>query len=193
VRQTFRFGIPTALSILLTLLMAVGFQLVAGTILFVQNLFFPIPQELIDSMEKMLKTARDYSFPAAFMVIAVLPAICEEMTFRGMILSGLLTRSKPSAAIVITALLFAAFHLSLHRFFPVFLIGLGASFVVWRSGSIFTGMLLHLINNGLIAFLAEYPAYDRFGITQMKPSIGYFAAGTACIALSVWGFISRKE
>lgn len=192
IQETFRLRPPTVKAVVLTLLMAIGFQFAAGTILYVQNLLFPIPQELLDSMERMLKTAQNYSFPAAFTVIALLPAICEEMTFRGMILSGLLTRSKPSVAILVTAVLFAAFHLSIHRFFPVFLIGLGASFIVWRSGSIFTGMLLHLINNGLITTLAEYPSYDYLGLTQMKPSIGYFAAGAVLIAISVWGFYFKR-
>jgi len=190
--QTFRLRSPSALALVLTVLMAVGFQLAAGTILYLQNLVFPIPKELIDSMEKMMKSAQEYSFPVAFAVIALLPAICEEMTFRGMILSGLLTRSKPWVAIIVTAALFAAFHLSVHRFFPVFLIGLGATFVVWRSGSIFAGMLLHLINNGLLTFLAAYPKYDYLQITGMQPSLILSGIGAILIALSIWGFYFKK-
>jgi sodium transport system permease protein len=191
-RQTFRLRPPSIVAIFFTVLLAAGIQLAAGTILYLQNLIFPIPKELIDSMERMLKSAQDYSFPAAFAVIALLPAICEEVTFRGMILSGLLTRSKPSVAITITAALFAVFHLSIHRFFPVFLVGLAASFVVWRSGSIFPGMLLHLINNGLITFLAAYPQYDSLGLTAMKPSAGLFVAGAALVLFSIWGFHFQK-
>jgi membrane protease YdiL (CAAX protease family) len=92
----------------------------------------------------------------------------------------------------VTAAFFAAFHLSVHRFFPVFLIGLGATFVVWRSGSIFTGMLLHLINNGLLTFLAAYPRYDYLQLTGMQPSIMLSGAGATMIALSVWGFYFRN-
>lgn len=190
--ETFRLRAPSVTALLLTILMAIGFQLCAGTILYLQNLIFPIPQELIDSMEKMLKRAQDYSFPVAFSVIALLPAICEEVTFRGIVLSGLLTRSKPAVAIVVTAALFAAFHLSVHRFFPVFLVGLGASFVVWRSSSLFTGMVLHLINNGLISFLSSYPQYDYLKLTSMNPSAAYFGAGAILVLISVRGFYFKK-
>jgi len=97
-------------------------------------------------------------------------------------------RFKPIVALVITAGLFAAFHLSLHRFLGVFLIGLAATFVVWRSGSIFTGMLLHMINNGLATFLVNYPQYDYLHMMQLQYSLPQFAAGILVITFAVYLF-----
>lgn len=187
-RETFRLRAPSVRSVLLTVLMVIGILLSVGTVMYFQNKIFPIPKQLIDQMEKLLKTAGDVSFPMAFLLIAVLPAVCEETTFRGVVLSGMLDNMKPRYALIITAAMFAAFHLSAHRFLGVFLIGLAASFVVWRSGSIFTGMLLHMLSNGTVAFLVNYPQYDFLGTLELKYSIPQFTAGIALIALSVYLF-----
>ena len=86
---------------------------------------------------------------------------------------------------IVTSILFAVFHLSLHRFFPVFLLGLAISFVVWKSRSIFTGVLLHLLNNGLAVFLINYPGYDSLGLMAEKPSLLMFVIGSGIIFLSL--------
>ncbi len=140
---------------------------------------------MIDYMDRVMKTLYGHSFAGAFVLIALLPAICEEVSFRGVVLSGMLSRSKPWSAILITAFLFAVFHLSLHRFPGVFLIGLAATYLVWKSGSIFTGMLLHMLCNGYVAFVAKYPGYDWLGIADGRPSVLLFSTGLAVVASSV--------
>jgi membrane protease YdiL (CAAX protease family) len=102
-----------------------------------------------------------------------------------------LKRTKPLAAMIATAAFFAAFHLSLYRFVPTFLIGLAASFLVWRSRSIFVGMLLHFLNNGSVAFLNNYPQYDVLGLEQLKPSFPMFFGGLACVTLG-WYLSYRR-
>jgi hypothetical protein len=92
----------------------------------------------------------------------------------------------------ITAFFFGVFHLSLHRFPAVFLIGLAACFVVWISGSIFAGMLLHALSNGFVTFLGAYPQYDFLGLQAMRPSL-LVLPGIALIALGVhWGLKWRQ-
>ena len=113
-----------------------------------------------------------------------MPAVCEEITFRGIVFSGMLTRKKVWIAMMITSFFFAVFHLSLHRFPGVFLIGLGACFVVWISGSIWTGILLHALSNGFVSIIALYPQYDLLGINEMLPS-PYALIGVVLIAIAV--------
>jgi sodium transport system permease protein len=116
----------------------------------------------------------------------VMPAICEELAFRGFILSGLISRYKPAAAMITTAAFFAAFHLSLYRFLPTFLIGLAACYLVWRSRSIVAGMILHLLNNATVTIFSNYPQFDTLGLTQMKPSAPLFIAGIACAGAAIF-------
>jgi LPXTG-motif cell wall-anchored protein len=53
-------------------------------------------------------------------------------------------------------------------------------------------MLLHLVNNGLLTFLAAYPKYDYLKLTGMQPSVMLSGAGAVLIALSIWGFHFKK-
>lgn len=186
-RETFRLRVPTARPFVVTLTLFAGIALCMSTLVYIQNRLFPFPKEMMDFLEKMMAQLYTRPFWQVLALIALLPAICEETTFRGVIFSGLLSRKKPWVAMVITSLFFGIFHLSLHRFPAVFLIGLAACFVVWISGSIFAGMLLHALSNGFVTFLAAYPQYDFLGLQQMRPSL-LVLPGIALIAIGVhWG------
>jgi len=87
-----------------------------------------------------------------WLLLALTPALCEETFFRGLMLSGL-RRWGPWAAIFITALLFGLLHGSIYRLLPTFILGLVLGYAVWRSGSLYCSILIHVLNNGLIATL----------------------------------------
>lgn len=83
------------------------------------------------------------------LVVGLLTAIVEEFMFRGVI-QTIFTKwtKKPQAAIWITAALFSAFHMEFFGFLPRMFLGvLFGYFVVW-SGSIWTSVWAHFINNG---------------------------------------------
>jgi sodium transport system permease protein len=94
-------------------------------------------------------------FWALFACIALLPALCEEAVFRGLLFSGLL-RVGPLAAIVASALLFGLAHGSIYRLLPTASIGLVLGWARLSSRSIAPGMLIHAINNGLAAAILYY-------------------------------------
>ncbi|MCA9003690.1 MAG: CPBP family intramembrane metalloprotease [Planctomycetaceae bacterium] len=97
--------------------------------------------------------------------LAVMPAVCEELFFRGYLLSSLLHRFSSLWAIVTSSLLFALFHvivrdsLFIERFFPSFFMGLCLAYVNVRSRSVIPGILLHMIHNGLLITIASYQNY----------------------------------
>ena len=111
----------------------------------------PPPDSLLRELAEFLKLG---SAPLwqLWLVIALTPALCEEAFFRGLMLSGL-RRWGPGAAIGITALLFGLLHGSIYRLLPTFLLGLVLGYAVWRSGSLYCSILIHALNNGLIATL----------------------------------------
>ena len=96
------------------------------------------------------------------LTFALLPAVCEEWFFRGFLLRSLLSKRSPWIAISISAIVFGLFHVlsnsvvAMDRLLPTTLVGLVLGILCYRSGSIVPGILLHMLHNGLIAFLAYY-------------------------------------
>lgn len=100
--------------------------------------------------------------------LAIVPAICEEWFFRGILLSSIMGDSaersgrREKMAILITAALFAAFHvlvqdqLFFERFLPSCLMGLVLGWVCVRTRSLFPGILLHSLHNGLLLSSGDF-------------------------------------
>ena len=102
-----------------------------------------------------------------FLALCVMPAIAEELLFRGAF-QGLMRPCGSAAAIFAPALLFGVLHLDLAQGLTAFACGVFLGWLAERSGSILQGMLLHLVNNAL-AFLTIYlryyaPAEVSFGV-----------------------------
>jgi sodium transport system permease protein len=111
--------------------------------------------------------------------IAVLPAICEELAFRGVLLSGLRRKLRPVALVVVVGLIFGLFHVSLYRIAPTALLGMILTVIALMTGSVFPGMLLHFGNNAL----------SVLGGGLLSPDTllwWHYAAGITIFALSLW-------
>jgi CAAX protease family protein len=77
----------------------------------------------------------------------VLAPVCEELAFRGHLLSALQLRLRPGAAIGLSALAFAALHLDPVRLPGLLFLGVLYGWLTWRSGSIYPAVLAHAVNN----------------------------------------------
>ena len=103
----------------------------------------------------------DIAFPGAaafftFQAIAVVTPITEELFFRGFVFSGLLHRFGLVKAIVLSAAIFSAFHLSVGVVIPVFVTGLLLGVLYHKTGSIWPCILAHAGQNGLAVALQIY-------------------------------------
>ncbi len=128
--------------------------LVLGIGLFevVNRYVFPVPESLLEAFGQSLVA----EIPLWQMVffITVMPGVLEEIAFRGVLFSGLRKRFTSSwAPVLVSALVFSVFHVSLFRIAPTAFIGIVLAVVVLRTGSIFPAMLWHFLNN----FLAVVP------------------------------------
>ncbi len=90
---------------------------------------------------------------------ALLAGICEETLFRGAI-QGVLQRHGPAKAVVITAFLFAVYHLNPWVFLPALFLGAVFGTLVVRTGSTVPAMLSHMMNNAT-AFTVIYVYRDQ--------------------------------
>jgi sodium transport system permease protein len=115
----------------------------------------PPPEEVVETLKKALLFADQP--PPLWMVLfltAITPAVCEELLFRGFVLSGL-RRLGQWPAILVSSLLFGLLHPSIYQFVPTFLLGVLLGWVVWKSGSVFCGIIVHALSNGVIATLTH--------------------------------------
>ena len=90
-------------------------------------------------MEALLKVNKPIDILVNVFIIAVLPAICEELCFRGALQRILIHCAKsPWVGIIITSVLFSALHLQFQGFLPRMFLGIVLGAFYWYSGSLWT-------------------------------------------------------
>jgi sodium transport system permease protein len=129
-----------------TLAGVTGWYLVMALVETFQQPYLPIPPEMIKAAEKMLFSG-DRPFALDLFLMAVSPAICEELLFRGALLRVSRKVLSTPGVVLLNGVLFGAFHLSVYRFFPSAILGIFLAIIVIRSGSIIPAMLFHFLNN----------------------------------------------
>ena len=124
------------------------------------------------------------------LVTAVMPAIGEEILFRGLVFGSLRYRHGVKIAIAVSAIVFGMFHMSLVKLIPTALLGACFAYIVVKSGSIYVSMFLHFLNNAVSMLVLKYP--DR--IEKILPVLTKesFTVGELVLVLVV-GEIGRAH
>ncbi|MCC6601199.1 MAG: CPBP family intramembrane metalloprotease [Crocinitomicaceae bacterium] len=112
----------------------------------------PIESQTAEITRVILSETSPISLLSTLFAIAVIPALSEELFFRGT-LQPLLIRAtgRPHEAIWITAILFSFIHFQFYGFLPRVLLGAMLGYAVYWSGSLWTSIIAHFINNALAA------------------------------------------
>lgn len=120
-------------------------------------------------------------------VAATLAPFCEEVAFRGWMLTALRTRHRPGTAIAGCALFFAIMHLDPVRFTVLVGLGLLYGWLAWRAGSIWPAVVAHAVNNALGLALTDLGAASgsvRAGRPQVLDVLAW-----ASVTLAVGGAV----
>jgi|TARA_B110000908_G_scaffold130841_1_gene153860 membrane protease YdiL (CAAX protease family) len=133
------------------------------------NLSFNIPNWMLvfdNNAEKITKhflkmnTTGDLFFN--LLVMAIIPALGEELLFRGYLQQKICHwLDKPHFAIIITAILFSAIHMQFQGFLPRFVLGIVLGYLFYWSGSLWLPIIAHFLNNA-IAVTFAYPAFSNY-------------------------------
>ena len=120
-------------------------------------------RNFIDEIDKMLQSTygslleANSVFEASFIifVVAVVPAFCEEIFFRGFVQKSFEYKFKPIWSILLTALFFGIYHFNPYGLFALIALGVYFGFAAYLSNSILIPIILHFINNffAVTAFL----------------------------------------
>ena len=110
------------------------------------NTIFPVPRSYLEQFSESLSMDALPTWQV-FVLIAVLPGVCEEIGFRGTLLYGLRRKLRPLPLALVIGLIFGLFHFSLFRIVPTAVLGIVITGVALLTGSIFPGIVLHMGNN----------------------------------------------
>ena len=146
-----------------------------------------------DFTERMLQVDSVWGLLGNLLVIALIPAIGEELTFRGVLQQALVKGTKNAhLGIILSAAIFSFIHFQFYGFLPRMFLGILLGYLFYYSGSLWTSILMHFINNGS-AVVVAYLNYkgivdvdmDHFGSTTSIPlMILSFVAIVALIYVS---------
>lgn len=127
------------------------------------NSLIPIPETFSDLQVSQYEMIEDFLSTDGIiwfglLNIALIPAICEEILFRGYILRAFEKSWGPITAVLISGLIFGMFHIQLGNIFPLATLGVILALMTWLSGSIWPAVVAHFINNGAAVLIgSQYP------------------------------------
>ncbi len=101
-----------------------------------------------------------------FVILVIAPAVLEEFCFRGVI-CGRLAQYNRTAAVILSSILFSLMHMTVDQIPFAFAAGLLMGYVYLRTGSIWSSVLIHAVNNGF-AYFSEYLYYRYDGAMEMQ-------------------------
>ena len=131
---------------------------------------------------------------------ALVPAVCEEVLFRGAILGGLIPSllGQPAGAwryrlpmVLLSALLFGMIHLSWGRMVPTMLLGTSFAVAVLRGGSLWTAMAMHAVNNALVVVMVRQGQMSLSALGLPK-KLGLLPLAIAVTAVG-WALLGRHR
>jgi membrane protease YdiL (CAAX protease family) len=126
-----------------------------------------VPQAVIDSAKTMAVTFELLPAASVFVLIAVVPAVCEELLFRGFLLSSLRTSARKWTAIIAAAAIFGVFHFFLFKFAVTASLGVLLGYLCWQSRSVVPAIIAHLLHNSIGVSNVLYRDFARrLGVPQ---------------------------
>lgn len=137
----------------------------------------------------------DFGVYGAILKVVIMAPIVEELIFRGVIMHGLMRNYSKVTAVVVSALMFALFHLNPWQFPATFILGLVLGTLMVRKRSIFLCIIGHAINNGLVLISIQYwdeikqTSFYQSGKTDQLVTSAVFAL----IAFGLMLLLSRSK
>ena len=146
-KQVFPIHKPKLSAVFGTILLWIGSFLAIMIITMIIAYFFP--EEVIGVSQGLGMEFASLTFIISFVIVSISPAICEEAVFRGVVMHSFDNGKNKWVAIVVTGLIFGAFHGNIWRFVPTALLGIMLGYIVYETDNMIYGALFHAINNAM--------------------------------------------
>ncbi len=167
--EFFRFTLPTPQETVVTIVAVFALQQMAQGYMAMQDAI-PLPGPLktyVDIFKKLFEETyrvlvqahTPWEFVFVVVTVALVPALSEELLFRGLVQRSLEEATGGLKAAIIAGVIFGAYHLNPFGIVPLAALGIYFGFIVYRSGSIIVAIAAHFFNN-FVACAAVYLRLD---------------------------------
>ncbi|HCL05439.1 MAG TPA: CPBP family intramembrane metalloprotease domain-containing protein [Chitinophagaceae bacterium] len=194
------------------LIMLVSMPIMELTAMLNQKMVLP---ELLKPIEEWMKSKEDEAMQTTLLLlkmtsikdflmnlfmIALLPAVAEELMFRGGV-QRTFTRwfNNPHVAIWTSAIIFSAIHMQFYGFVPRLLLGAGFGYIYYFSGNLWYAMLGHFLNNAYAVCAAWYMQKNNIPLSATDSPIniawyGYIISFILTVMIFIYfKDLSKKE
>ncbi len=170
-------GMETGIVLLLGLLMCAANTMLTAANVSIASIFtnVEIPQ-----------TPPVYTFSdkvTYVLLLVVVAPVLEEISMRGIMMRGFEGKSK-WFAIILTGIFFGMLHLSYYSVLPKILMGIVMGYVVYTTNSVYSGIILHLVNNGISAIISIVA--DNSAVVEESADMTQLPAGDLVMYSAVY-------
>ena len=171
------------------------------------NKMIPMPHSWVEMENKaailtkvLLKMNNVGSLMLMIFIVGLLPAICEELLFRGCmqnILIQQLGKKNALVAILITAIIFGLIHEQMQTLLPRIFLGTVLGLLYYYSNSIYTSIAAHFVNNALQVVVAYFASHKninpKYSEDMHVPLIYGLISGVICLGIILVIYKSKQE
>ena len=140
------------------------------------NEWLPLPEAIrefdrqqMNLVERVLEG--DLGITLSLVALAVTPAFCEELLFRGYVQRQAERGLGAAGGILLSGFVFGIYHIRLTQLLPLAALGLYLAYLAWRTGSLWIPIAVHFANNAFAVALglwaSSQPEMDLHDIEQM--------------------------
>lgn len=141
----------------------------------------------MELIEQVLRV--DTGFAFNLVVLAITPAICEELLFRGYVQRQAERGAGVLAGILISGIVFGLYHLRLTQAIPLSVLGVYLAWLTWRTGSLWPAVAVHFTNNAIAvavgAYVAKRADFEMEDLESMEIPWYVLGLGFAIFAVSI--------
>jgi ABC-2 type transport system permease protein/sodium transport system permease protein len=186
--NTFRLRMPPARAWLAVLLLGLSSWAVAHEVFVFQSRLLRPSQALTEFGRQIETQLASAPLAIVLLLLAAVPAVAEELFFRGFLLSGLRSSMHKWSALLLAGLVFGVFHFIVDRVPVTAMLGIVLGYICWQSNSIFPGMLMHAMHNGMAVLLLRMPDLSRriVGTDPEAVSARHLPAPTIAVTLTLF-------
>ncbi|MCH7526412.1 MAG: CPBP family intramembrane metalloprotease [Planctomycetes bacterium] len=189
IRTTFKLALPKGRYLLAAIIIGLTAWVPVHELFVFQEHYIASPPALSQMDQALGAALKAMPVALVFLVMAVVPALSEELLFRGFLLSGLGRSMRKWTAIVVVGCIFGVYHFFLFKFATTALLGIVLGWLCWQSRSIWPAVVAHALHNGLAVGFVIWPEWQtqigitgddpwaHLPVTVIVPACGLFVAG----------------